>query len=54
MSTDRPSTDRPNASELATAVREFLEAEILPVMQAIARSTSACTVRCSAWRCHPL
>jgi hypothetical protein len=24
------STDRPNASELATAVREFLEAEILP------------------------
>ena len=26
------STDRPNASELATAVREFLEAEILPVL----------------------
>ena len=26
------STDRPNASELATAVREFLEAEILPVV----------------------
>ena len=26
------STDRPNASELATAVREFLEAEILPML----------------------
>jgi len=26
------STDRPNASELATAVREFLEAEILPTL----------------------
>ena len=26
------STDRPNGSELATAVREFLEAEILPVL----------------------
>lgn len=26
------STDRPNAGELATAVREFLEAEILPVL----------------------
>jgi hypothetical protein len=26
------SNDRPNASELATAVREFLEAEILPVL----------------------
>lgn len=26
------SADRPNASELATAVREFLEAEILPVL----------------------
>ena len=26
------STDRPNARELATAVREFLEAEILPVV----------------------
>ena len=26
------STDRPNASELATAVREYLETEILPVL----------------------
>ena len=26
------STDRPNAAELATAVREFLESEILPVL----------------------
>ena len=32
MSTDRAGTDRPNAGELATAVREFLEAEILPVL----------------------
>lgn len=31
---DRPkrATDRPAAAELATAVREFLEAEILPVL----------------------
>jgi hypothetical protein len=26
-------TDRPNAGELATAVRDFLESEILPVLE---------------------
>lgn len=31
MSAERP-TDRPTAAELATAVREFLEAEILPTL----------------------
>ena len=28
----KPATDRPTAAELATAVREFLEAEILPTL----------------------
>jgi hypothetical protein len=28
----KPVTDRPTAAELATAVREFLEAEILPTL----------------------
>ncbi len=31
MSSEHP-TDRPTAAELATAVREFLEAEILPTI----------------------
>ena len=31
MSSEHP-TDRPTAAELATAVREFLEAEILPTL----------------------
>lgn len=32
MSPYEPAADRPTAAELATAVREFLEAEILPIV----------------------